>query len=555
MPLRVRRRELSLVLCGFAASFGVTLSTVAVIRHHSAGESGQLGSGQVQTQATAPRILGPAELDRQWVSYSSRSTCADRAGGDGVSAVRLSPSQIAWFFSDSSLGPAGPDIGLSEDAGFVHNLVVMQTMSSSRDRLVTVTGGGACAAPDQPSHAVPVIYSANAGGGPHERYWGGDGLQVGSDVLHFYTGFRPGAFIPVNTVIADFPVGQLASAARGPAFGATIQPRITNLPNYVPQPGGTPIVWGAALLRRGRTVYIYGWQSPSKHSSAHDCYLARAPVSHLTDMADWRYYAGGGRWAAGQASARPITAGVSQTTDTAFSVVRAAGRYWLVEHTSGLGSADIDAYPAPRPWGPFDPAGGIVLYHASGIGLTEADRYQIMYEARVEPALSSRQTLTISYNVNTLAVTAGCVPLSDYTNTVPQPRFIAVPRSAFSAGPGLARSVTAGPPADPVSKYSPRWFDSWSYPGGCPPLSAPHGFSARQQGRSVLLAWTSLGRGVRYQIYLRYPGGQYSLVRTALTSSVSLTGLAHDGHYQVMIVPENFRHRTGPAATWTFRNS
>ncbi|HXS64999.1 MAG TPA: hypothetical protein VN767_19275 [Streptosporangiaceae bacterium] len=550
MPLRVRKRELSLVLCGFAASFGITLSTVAVVRHHDASASGQIGSGQVETPT--PTFLGPAALDDQWVNYSDQSTCADRAGGDGVSAVRLSPSQIAWFFSDSSLGPAGPDIGLSEESGFVHNLVVMQTMSPTQNKLVTATGGAACTSPDQPSHALPVISSQNAGGRPHERYWGGDGLRVGSDVLHFYTGYRPGAFIPVNTVIADFPVGQLAAAGRGPAYGAVLDPRITNLPNYVPHRGGTPIVWGAALLRQGNTVYIYGWQSPSKKSSQHDCYLAKAPLSRLVDMTEWRFYAGNGVWAASQAAARPITAGVSHTVDTAFSVTKAAGRYWLIEHTSALGSANIDAFPAPAPWGPFNPADGIVLYHATDIGLTAADRYQIMYEARVEPALSTRQTLTISYNVNTLAVSAGCVPLSDYTNTVPQPRFIAVPRSDFKAGPGLAKTVIVGPPAYSASRPEPPWYDSWSYPGGCPPLSTPRGFSVKHRAHSVTLAWHSVGSGVRYQVYLRPAAGRYRLVRTARSPLVTLGGLTRGRQYSALIIPENFRHKAGPAAIWTF---
>lgn len=551
MALRVRKRDMSLALCGFAASFGITLSTVAVVRHHDAGESGQLGTGQTQTHSGKPAFLGPAALDSQWVNYSDRSTCADRAGGDGISAVRLSSSQIAWFFSDSSLGPAGPDIGLSEQSGFVHNLVVMQTMSRGQNRLVTATGGGACTAPGQQSHALPVVSALNAGGGPHERYWGGDGLQVDGGVLHFYTGYRPGAFIPVSTVIADFPVGQLASTASGPAYGAVLQPRITNLPNYVPQPGGTPIVWGAALLQRGNTVYIYGWQSPSKHSSEHNCYLAKAPVSQLVNLAAWRYYAGNGRWATSQAGARPIVAGASQTIDTAFSVIKTAGRYWLIEHATALGSANIDAYPARHPWGPFNPAGGIVLYHAPGIGLTAADRYQIMYEARVEPALSTGNTIVISYNVNTLAVTAGCEPLSDYTNAVPQPRFIAVPRSAFTAGPGLNKTVIAGPPVYSMGRTDPLWFDSWSYEGGCPPMSAPHGFSVSHQRNAVRLRWLSLGAGMRYQVYLRSPGGRYALVRTARSASVTLTDLTHGRRYQVLIVPVNFRHRSGPSATWT----
>lgn len=551
MALRVRKRDLSLALCGFAASFGITVSTVAVVRHQAAGESGQLGAGQFHAQTGKPAFLGPAALDSQWVTYSDRSSCADRAGGDGVSAVRLSPSQIAWFFSDSSLGPAGPDIGLSEQSGFVHNLVVMQTIAGGRSKLVTATGGGACTAPGQPSHATPVVSAANAGGVSRERYWGGDGLQVGADVLHFYTGYRPGAFIPVSTVIADFPVGQLASAGSGPPFGAVLQPRITNLPNYVPQPGGTPIVWGAALLRRGGTVYIYGWQSPRKDSSEHNCYLAKVPVSQLADVPAWRYYAGNGRWTASQASAQPIVAGVSRTIDTAFSVIRTAGRYWLIEHATALGSADIDAYPARHPWGPFKPTGGIVLYHAPGIGLTAADRYQIMYEARVEPALSTGQSIVISYDVNTLAVTAGCEPLSDFTNAVVQPRFIAVPRSAFKAGPGLNKTVIAGPPVYSMGKTDPAWFDSWSFQGGCPPLSAPSGFTVRHRHHAVLLRWHSLGAGMRYQVFLRAPGGRYALVRTARSASVTLTSLALGRPYQVLVVPVNFRHRTGPAATWT----
>ena len=54
-----------------------------------------------------------------------------------------------------------------------------------------------------------------------------------------------------------------------------------------------------------------------------------------------------------------------------------------------------------------------------------------MYEARAEPALSTADTLVISYNVNSEAVTTGCVPMSAFTNTVILPRFIAVPLAAF----------------------------------------------------------------------------------------------------------------------------
>ena len=32
---------------------------------------------------------GPAALDAEWAAYSNQSGCADWAGGDGVSAIRI----------------------------------------------------------------------------------------------------------------------------------------------------------------------------------------------------------------------------------------------------------------------------------------------------------------------------------------------------------------------------------------------------------------------------------------------------------------------------------
>src|SRR5258708_35168732 len=103
-----------------------------------------------------------------------------------------------------------------------------------------------------------------------------------------------------------------------------------------------------------------------------------------------------------------------------------------------------------------------------------------MYEARAEPALSTKRALVISYNVNSLAVTAGCIPLSAFTNAVIQPRFIAIPRAVFGAtAPGTVRPAAAA--ADPAgyplaaSRHGPRSVDSWTDYGGRPPLRAGRG--------------------------------------------------------------------------------
>lgn len=557
MARRVRKVDLSFVLCAFAVSCGVTLAAVVLVtRHHGGASKPDPPSAPVELRTGAASHLTPTALDRQWIAYSDRSTCADRAGGDGVSAVRLSPSQVAWFFSDSSLGPAGPRIGFSRESGFVHNLVVMQTTRRGRSRLVTVTGGGACPGPRQPGRARPIVRPDDAGGQVGQRYWAGDGLRIGSRVLRFYTRYLPGSLSAVGTVIASFSVRQLEGDGRGPAFGAEIQPSVTRLPTVIPSGGGSPIVWGAAVLRYHGTIYIYGWQSPGP-GLANNGYLARVPTWRLKDMRAWRFYAGPGLWVSGQDNARPIPAGVS--VDTGFSVINAAGRYWLIEQAGGLGSPDINAYPARTPWGPFSTQAGIVLFRAPDIGLTAADHYEIIYLAQAEPALSTKHTLMISYNANSLAVTAGCLPLSDFTNTAIQPRFFSVPRSVFGAARGSADPVTAAAgPADYAQVAGQRhtaWFDSWIYRGGCPPMHAVRHVSATHTRTTIRVHWQALGPGVRYQIYLSGPGSRYTLVRTASRPSVTLKHLRHDSRYRILIVTENRHGRTGPGVKVVVRTA
>jgi len=550
MGLRDRkRRRLRLVLLIFAASFFLALSGIVAVRHFAAGH------GPAIVESGRGGYLAPANLDAQWVTYSDESTCADRAGGDGVSAVRIGSSQIAWFFSDSSLGPASPRTGFSRQSGFVHNLVVMQTVRGNASRLVTITGGSACAGPGKRGRARSVVNPGIAGGPEKQRYWTGDGLRYGSRILHFYSRYLPGALVPTGTVIAAFDVSQLASAGQGPPYGEVITPAITKLPSYVPPGGGTPIVWGTSLLRLGSTVYVYGWQNPGSGPSTDRAYLARVAVSRLTDFGAWRFSAGDGHWEQGQSSAQPLPVPVGLTIDTVFSVIRANGRYWLIEQTGGLGGATIDAYPARAPSGPFDQAAAVGLYRAPGIGLTSADHFDVIYDAMAVPTLSSPRTLLISYDENTLAVTAGCLSLSAFTNAVVQPRFISVPMTAFHAGAGQAPAVAAvaGPTSDPfaASKHQPQWFDSWSYRGGCPPLRPVGGITV-SNGR---VAWRPSGPGVRYQVYLSQAGGKSALVRTTGKTSVALHGLTAGRRYRVVIVPENVRHGKGPAAGISFTAS
>src|SRR5262249_58047342 len=101
--------------------------------------------------------------------------------------------------------------------------------------------------------------------------------------------------------------------------------------------------------------------------------------SRLVDTSAWGFYNGGGRWADSQDGAQPIVTDTNLSIDTGFSVVNAAGRYWLIEHAGGLGSPRIDAYPGPRPWGPFDAAAAVMLFRAPPIRLAAAGRHPLTY--------------------------------------------------------------------------------------------------------------------------------------------------------------------------------
>jgi hypothetical protein len=547
---RGRKSTVVLVVCGVIAGYGLGAGVLHFVRD---GDGTGQGAGRSGARAGSSLIRGsdgglsPSTLDAQWLAYSDHSNCADWAGGDGVSAIRLNSKQIAWFFSDTYLGPAGPKIGFSHLSGFVHNSVVIQTKAGGRTRLVTLTGGGACTGGSGPKSIVnPTNTSA------HGRFWDADGIRIGGTIVKFYNAYRYGRipYAPTGTTIASFSVGQLSAAGRSRADAGVAAPALTPIPKYTPATGGTPIVWGSAVLKSGSTVYIYGWQSPSVASSQRWLYLARVTASRLADLAAWRFYAGG-QWSASQSQAVPINSAAEDVNvASAFSVVAIGGRYWLIQAV-GAGDPDIDAYPAPTPWGPFDAAQGILLYRAPGIGLDAADDFRILYEARAEPALSTSKTLVISYNVNSEAVTGACESIADVTNAFNQPRFISVPKSAFTTSQSSVQDlVSAGSLRYPdVTQEDPaQWFDSLAFRNGCPPVPAVSRVRAQARAGQVRLTWPSAGIDMRYRIYLRSGSQGFRYVRTVSSDLVTVTGLTSGLTYDFEVLPVSTRSRAGRAS-------
>ena len=577
-PLRSRPRPRRRTIAGLLTCLSVGLIVLLVVSLSpqawrlspgtgsapSVGSTGNLPASAGTTlvpQTSVGQV--PTALDAEWADYSDHSTCANWAGGDGISAVRLSASQIAWFFSDSYLGPAGPSAGFSRSTGLIHNSVVIQTLSGQGSGFVTLTGGGVCSSTQRPA---AVVAPPQAPGGHGVRYWSEDGIAIGGTVLKFYNSYRPGnaPYMPTGTVLAAFSVAQLSSAGSGSAGGSAAAPQLIPLPSYTPAGSDSPIAWGAAVLRTGNTVYIYGTQTPDAPVPDRQLYVARVPASRLTQFAAWQFYAGSGRWTASQSAAQPVQPPASSlSVSSGFSVVRVGSRYWLIQADPIAGTQDIDAYPGDTPWGPFDQAAGIVLYRDPGIGADAAHDYRIMYEARVVPALSAGNALVITYNPNSIGITTGCIPMSWFTNTVTMPRFVSVPLTMFNGlGDRRDDTVLTGPANYPqVASGDPgQWSNVWNYSNGCPPVPGVTSVQARPRAGAVILSWPDAGLGVAYRVYIHRPGAagyqlsttvSFVLSTTARLITVTLTGLP-PGRYTGRVVPVNLRLHTGRAGQVDF---
>ena len=358
----------------------------------------------------------------------------------------------------------------------MHNSLVVQTKTGAGSTFVTLTGGGACPGPGRPGDAAPV-------GGVHRRpdpacRPTGTGRRTasrtGGTIVKFYNHYQGGTvpYAPDGTAIATFGVSKLSSSGAcppvrrggpaGPDHAAVLQPAGRRLADPV----------GRIPLRDGNTVYIYGTQSPKLSAPGHLLYLVRVPVSRLTEFSAWHSTS-----ALARGRPRSPTPGRCRPAQTRVRLQRRPCREPLLADPGrdGAGRTGHRRLPGQRAVGPVRLHRRPAAVPDPAIGLDAAHDYRILYEARAEPALSTRNTLVISYNVNSEAVTTGCVPMSAFTNALTLPRFVAVPMAVFGDGAGArASQARSGPSGYPqiVQQNPSQWFDAWSYAGGCPPVPA-----------------------------------------------------------------------------------
>jgi len=547
---------------------GVLLVAVLAARVGFGDGSGPvLGTGGPEPagQKTQPSVYdadgrpSPRRMNDLWAAYGHAATCSQWSGADGMQAIRLGPDKIAWFFSDTFLGPVNADGSRSPfTTPMIQNSLVLQTTGDDgRNRMTTVTGGGTCGGDSgNPLSPGPQALVPRPVEKPRPWYWAADNAIVGDSLVKFYNRFHAGGprarYVPEGTVIARFPMGAL-TAADPPTV---LRPPTSEIPSYTPVPGGSPILWGGAVLADGPLTYVYGWATPDVHVQNKNLYLARVPTRTLADFRTWRFYAGPGTWSAAQSQARQLQPpGADLPVSNGFSVARIGGRYWLIQHEPDLFDTDIVAYPAATPWSPFDVAKRVLLFRAPEVGDDAAHDFRMIYEARLIPALSTHDRLVIGYSMNTAGVSAGCRSLVSYTDAIYRPRFITVPVSVFTTGRVGDQAVAYDPrPVSNVTrKYRGPWHDTWSG-STCPKLDRIVYIGAQpgKDGR-VTLSWPSSGQDVWYRVSVRDRvngrWGPYRAAGRTLDPSITLTGYRPGSTHQWKVVPLNVRGDSGPPVT------
>ncbi len=360
---------------------------------------------------TAPGAAGPfVSMNTAWQHAGDTSKSGQWSGADGTSSTVLPDGRVAWFFSDTFLGPVNPD-GSRSGRGFVRNSMVVQDGS----RLTTVVAGTSV----RPPPGVPGWY------------WVGGGHLENGRLVEFYhrlTGTSGWDFTEAGVAQVTFELPSLRPVS------------VRELPVGPVSPGRTPVMWGSALFDDGDWTYIYGYRARlDLPGHPKQLAIARTPRGHMTDLPSWRYDTGTA-WSADPARAAELPARV----DAGFGLLRAGGRFALVTHRQSgtLTDGALIAYLADTPAGPFRASDSAVIYQTPE---TRAGGY--VYEARTHPQLDANGRVIVSYNVNSTLVDAQCVPQNLRQVSVYRPRFISVPVDVFRRGyvAPPARGPTPGP--------------------------------------------------------------------------------------------------------------
>jgi hypothetical protein len=294
-------------------------------------------------------------------------------GADGAYSVSLSPKTTLWLFSDTWVGKIRD--GRRTDATIVNNTVGVQ------DRM----GGRVTYSIRRGADGKPVALFVPADG--RGWFWLQAGVADRGRLLLFLNqvektddksvfGFR---FIGLW-------LGAVANTDKPPELWRVEQ---VKMPHAVFSTDRI-LAWGAAVLRVGDDLYIYGTDEQRGGGNPNrKMVLARVPASSVGTFAAWRYFRDGS-WVEDFRNPSPLAGDIASE----YSVTPFGKRYLLVYTERGL-SPRILGRTADCPCGPWSEP--VLLYQCAEMS---RDKKLFCYGAKAHPVLSSGKDVIVSYVVN-----------------------------------------------------------------------------------------------------------------------------------------------------------
>ena len=139
-------------------------------------------------------------------------------------------------------------------------------------------------------------------------------------------------------------LGTVANADKPPELWSVKQ---VKMPNAVFSEDRM-LVWGAAVLRVGEDLYVYGTdERRGKGPPNRQMVVVRVPLASVGTVAAWRYYRNG-VWGEDSRNASRLAEDIASD----YSVTAFQNRYIAIYTESGL-SPRIMGRIADRPWGPW----------------------------------------------------------------------------------------------------------------------------------------------------------------------------------------------------------
>jgi Domain of unknown function (DUF4185) len=322
-----------------------------------------LGAGPpvVKSTAPAPDIDALFERADGWI------------GADGAYSVALSPKRTLWLFSDTWVGKIQD--GRRTDATIVNNSVGVQEGASGRLNYTI--------ARSRDGKPVALFVPSDGRG----WFWLQAGVGDGSRLSLFLNqvektddksvfGFRS----------VGLWLGTVANAGQPPESWRIEQ---VKMPNAVFSKDRT-LVWGAAVLRVGDDLYVYGTdERRGQGLPKRQMVVARVQAASVNVFTAWRYFRNGS-WAEDFRNLSPLAGDIASE----YSVTAFGNRYLVVYTERGL-SPRIMGRMADHPWGPWSEP--TMLYECPEMS---RDKKLFCYSAKAHPSLSSGQDLVVSYVVN-----------------------------------------------------------------------------------------------------------------------------------------------------------